>query len=187
MPSLPYAETALEPKMSKETLEYHHGKHHQTYYNTLNTLIKDTEFENMPLEEIVKKSDGKIFNNAAQALNHDIFFAQFTEKPQAQPSGKLADAITRDFGSFDKLKEEMTNAASTLFGSGWAWLSKDSNGKLSVSQESNAGSPLTKGKTPILTIDVWEHAYYIDYRNKRPDYIAAFWQILDWKEIEKRY
>ena len=187
MPQLPYAQDALAPKMSKETFEYHYGKHLQAYINNLNDLIKGTKFEDLSLEEIVKTSDGPIFNNAAQTWNHTFFFLSFSPNPKKKPEGKLAEAIERDFGSFEAMKEQFTKAASGLFGSGWAWLSADKEGKLSISQESNAGTPLKKGLTPIMTCDVWEHAYYIDYRNKRADFIAGFWDILDWGIVEKRY
>lgn len=187
MPQLPYAQDALAPKMSKETFEYHYGKHLQAYINNLNDLIKETKFEDLSLEEIVKTSDGPIFNNAAQTWNHTFFFLSFSPNPKKKPEGKLAEAIERDFGSFEAMKEQFTKAASGLFGSGWAWLSADKEGKLSISQESNAGTPLKKGLTPIMTCDVWEHAYYIDYRNKRADFIAGFWDILDWGIVEKRY
>ena len=187
MPVLPYAPDALEPKMSKETIDYHYGKHLQTYVNNLNNLIPGTEYENMPLDEIVKKAEGPIFNNAGQIWNHTQFFLSFSPDAKKKPTGKLAEAIDRDFGSFDKMKEEFTKAASGLFGSGWAWLSANKDGKLSISQESNAGNPLKKGLTPLMTCDVWEHAYYIDYRNRRPDFITAFWDLLDWEKVEKRY
>ncbi len=170
LPQLPYAADALAPKMSKETIEYHYGKHHQAYVNNLNNLIPGTPYENMPLEEIIVKAEsGPIYNNAAQVWNHTFFFFTLSPTPKSMPSGKLAEAINRDFGSFDAFKEQFTKAAAGLFGSGWTWLAADDNGKLSIVSESNAGNPLRKGLHPLLTVDVWEHAYYIDYRNVRPD------------------
>ncbi|MCD7962503.1 MAG: superoxide dismutase [Rikenellaceae bacterium] len=187
MPPLKYQEDALSPKMSAETLQFHHGKHEQTYFNTMNTLIEGTEYENMSLEDIVKKSDGKLFNNAAQSWNHVFFFDQFSANPQPRPSGNIAGAIEDQFGSFEGFKKKFTEAGTTLFGSGWVWLYRDNQGNLKISQESNAGNPLKQGYQPIMTCDVWEHAYYIDYRNKLPDYLEAFWNILDWAVIESRY
>jgi Fe-Mn family superoxide dismutase len=187
LPKLNYANEALSPEISKQTIDFHHGKHHQTYVTNLNNLIPGTPFENATLESIVKEADGPIFNNAAQVWNHTFYFNQFSEKKASQLSGSLLNAINKDFGSFEAFKEQFTKAAVTLFGSGWAWLSKDSDGKLIISQESNAGNPLRKGLTPVLTCDVWEHAYYLDYQNKRPDYLAAFWNIIDWDIISARY
>ncbi|MCC8088135.1 MAG: superoxide dismutase [Rikenellaceae bacterium] len=187
MPPLKYSEDALAPKMSAETLEYHHGKHEQTYFNTMNTLIEGTEYEGMSLEDIVKKSDGKLFNNASQAWNHVFFFDQFSANPKTEPSGSLAEAINRSFGSFDDFRKQFTDAGTTLFGSGWVWFYMEGDGSLKISQESNAGNPLKHGYQPVMTCDVWEHAYYIDYRNKRPDYLEAFWKILDWSVIKSRY
>lgn len=187
MPQLPYALNALEPQMSQETLEYHYGKHLQTYVNNLNELITGTPYEDQTIEEIVKTAEGPLFNNAAQTWNHTFFFLSFSPDPKKKPEGKLAEAIQQDFGSFEAMKEQFSKAAAGLFGSGWTWLSSDKEGKLFITQESNAGNPMRKGLTPILTCDVWEHAYYIDYRNKRPDFIAGFWEILDWERIEKRY
>lgn len=187
LPQLPYAEDALAPHMSKETIEYHYGKHHQTYVNNLNKLIAGTSFEQMPLEEIVLKADGPILNNAAQAWNHTFFFFTFSPTPKSMPSGALAEAIDRDFGSFDQFKERFAQAAAGLFGSGWTWLVSDEDGHLTIVSESNAGNPMRKGLNPLLCIDVWEHAYYIDYRNRRPDFIDNFWKIVDWKVVEERY
>ena len=187
LPNLPYSIEALNPKISKTTLEFHHGKHHQAYVNNLNNLIQGTEFENSDLETIVKESEGGIFNNAAQVWNHTFYFETFSKNPKVEPMGTLAEAIERDFGSFSKFKESFTKAAVTLFGSGWAWLAKDSYGNLQIIQESNAGNPLRNGFTPLLTCDVWEHAYYLDYQNRRPDYVEAFWSLVDWKVVESRF
>ncbi len=180
LPPLPYAMDALEPHISRETLEYHYGKHHQTYVTNLNNLIAGTEFENMSLEEIICKASGPIFNNAAQVWNHTFYWNSLSPNGGGPATGVVGDAINRDFGSFDSFKEAFTKAAVTLFGSGWAWLVKTPEGKLEIVQTSNAGNPLTEGKTPILTCDVWEHAYYIDYRNARPKYLEAFWNLVNW-------
>ena len=187
MPVLPYAQNALEPSMSSETLEYHYGKHLQTYVNNLNGLIQGTKYEDASLETIIKEVEGPIFNNAAQVWNHTHFFLSLSPKAKKTPEGKLAEAINRDFGSFEKFKEEFSAAAGSIFGSGWAWLACDGNGKLSITKESNAGNPMQHGLTPLMTCDVWEHAYYIDYRNRRPDFVKNFWEVLDWAVIEKRY
>jgi len=187
LPKLPYALNALEPHISQQTLEFHYGKHHQAYVNNLNGLIPGTAFENATLEEIVKKSDGGIFNNGAQVWNHTFYFMQFSPKGGGEPSGKLAEAIKKKFNSFENFKSEFKNAAATLFGSGWAWLVKKNDGTLEIVKESNAGNPLRNGMHPILTIDVWEHAYYLDYQNKRPDYIEMFWHLVDWNIIAKRF
>ena len=184
---LPYAADALEPIISKQTIEFHHGKHLAGYVNNLNNLIQGTDFQNLSLEEIVLKSDGGIRNNAGQILNHNLYFEQFAKAPQSAPTGKLADAITRDFGSFDAFKDEFQKKGATLFGSGWVWLSADKNGTLVITQETNASNPIQQGLRPLLTFDVWEHAYYLDYQNRRPDHLAALWQIVDWNVIEKRY
>ncbi len=184
---LPYAYDALEPVISKETMELHHDKHLMTYVTNLNNLIAGTKFENADLETIVKESDGGIFNNAAQAWNHDFYFASFKSNGGGEPKGKLAEAIKTTFGSFDDFKKEFSNAAVTLFGSGWAWLVKDKDGKLSILKESNAGNPLTKGFTPLLAFDVWEHAYYVDFRNRRADHVNALWGIINWDAVEARY
>lgn len=186
IPELPYSKSALEPHISKETLEYHYGKHHKTYVDKLNELIKGTEFEKMTLEEIVKKSSEKIFNNAAQAWNHDFYWHCLAPRGGGEPTGKVADAITKNFGSFAKFKEEFTNTAINTFGSGWAWLVKKSDGSLAIESTPNAKTPLTESnKTPLLTCDVWEHAYYIDYRNVRPEYLKAFWHLVNWEFVEK--
>jgi len=187
MPTLPYAQDALAPHMSHQTLEYHYGKHLQTYVDNLNKAIPGTEFERLPLDEIVKKAKGPIFNNAAQAWNHTFFFLSLSPRPKAAPGGRLAAAIERDFGSLVAMKETFTKTATGLFGSGWAWLSADGQGKLAITAESNAGNPMTSGLTPLMTCDVWEHAYYIDYRNRRPDFLTAFWALLDWAVVEKHY
>ena len=188
--TLPYAPDALEPVISRETIEFHHGKHLQTYVDNLNKLVAGTEFEAMPLEEIVCKSQGGIFNNAGQILNHNLYFGQFAPNPlNANPliPEPLAQAINRDFGSFEAFKAEFEQKGITLFGSGWVWLSADKDGKLVITQETNANNPLTKGLKPLLTMDVWEHAYYIDYRNRRAAHLQALWQIINWDEINRRY
>lgn len=187
MPVLPYAMNALAPYIGEETMEYHYGKHLQGYVDNTNKLIVGTEFENADLEDIVKKATGGLFNNAAQALNHRIYFLSFLPDGQKVPLGRLKEAIDRDFGSFDAFKEEFTKQALGLFGSGWAWLAKDASGKLSIVCKSNAGNPLTDGLIPLMGMDVWEHAYYLDYRNRRADSIKATWEILDWKVIGDRY
>lgn len=180
LPKLPYDLSALEPHISKETLEYHYGKHHQAYVNNLNNLVKGTEFENMFLEDIIRKSSGGIFNNAAQIWNHTFYFNGFKPKGGGEPTGALAKAINDTFGSFTAFKEKFSQAAASQFGSGWAWLVRNAQGKLEIVATSNAGNPMTDGKTPLLTCDVWEHAYYIDYRNARPKYIEHFWEIINW-------
>lgn len=188
LPQLPYSVESLEPNLSSETLEYHYGKHHKTYVNNLNQLIVGTPFEKMTLEQIVEESEGPIYNNAAQVWNHTFYFYSFAQNPQHSPSGPLLKMIEKDFGSFETFKELFTKSAIALFGSGWVWLVEDKHeGKLSIVSESNAGNPLRHGLKPLLTCDVWEHAYYIDYRNLRADYMKAFWNILDWKVIDKRY
>ncbi len=184
---LPYGLTSLAPVLSQDTLEYHHGKHLQAYVNNLNNLKTGTKFENMDLLSIIKESDGPIFNNAAQVFNHEFYFEQFSANPKAKPEGALAKAIDATFGSFDNFQKEFSAAATTVFGSGWAWLVINTDGKLEITKEGNAGTPLTKGLKPLLTFDVWEHAYYLDYQNKRPDYINAVWAIVDWKVIESRF
>ncbi len=186
LPKLPYALDALAPKISQKTLEFHWGKHVQTYITNLNNLIPGTPFENKTLEEIVKTADGGIYNNAAQVWNHTFYFNQFSAKPQSLPTGTLLEKINKSFGSFDAFKEQFTKASITLFGSGWAWLVEESNGNLKIVQEGNAGCPLKQGLKPLLTCDVWEHAYYIDYQNRRADYVNTFWELVDWKVIEKR-
>ena len=185
---LPYAVEALEPVISKQTLEFHHGKHLAGYVNNLNGLLPGSGFEEMTLEEIVCKATGGILNNAGQILNHNLYFGQFAApKTDNAPKGKLAEAIARDFGSFDAFKEAFQKGGATLFGSGWVWLSADQEGKLVITQETNAANPVQKGLKPLLTFDVWEHAYYLDYQNRRPDHLAALWQIIDWEVIEQRY
>jgi Fe-Mn family superoxide dismutase len=185
--ALPYATDALEPVISKQTVELHYGKHHQAYVDNLNKMIVGTKFENSDLETIVKESDGGIFNNAGQVLNHNLYFTSFKPKGGGEPKGKLAEAINSQFGSFDKFKEEFEAAGTSLFGSGWAWLAKDASGKLSIIKESNAGNPVTKGLTPILGFDVWEHSYYLDYQNRRAAHLAELWKIIDWDVVSKRY
>lgn len=184
---LPYAQNALEPVISAETIGFHYGKHLQTYVNNLNGLLPGSGFEGLTLEEIVKKSEGGIFNNAGQILNHNLYFTQFrSPKADNAPTGRIAEAIASQFGSFDSFRDEFQKKGATLFGSGWVWLSADKDGKLVITQETNAGNPLTKGLTPLLTFDVWEHAYYLDYQNRRPDHLAALWQLIDWEEINRR-
>ena len=180
LPPLPYAHDALAPHISTETLEFHHDKHHQTYVTNLNNLIKGTEFENATLEEITKKSSGGIFNNAAQVWNHTFYWESMKPNGGGQPTGALADAINAKWGSFDKFKEEFTKTAVGTFGSGWAWLVKKADGSLDLVSTSNAATPLTTDAKPLLTCDVWEHAYYIDYRNARPKYVEAFWNVVNW-------
>jgi len=187
LPALPYAKNELVPHISEETLEYHYGKHHQTYVTNLNNLIPGTEFDGLTLEEIIVKSSGPIFNNAAQVWNHSFYWNSLTPKGGGLPTGALANAINRTFGSFEKFKEEFTKCAVTTFGSGWAWLVKNTDGSLALVSTSNAGCPLTTGQTPLLTCDVWEHAYYIDYRNARPAYLEAFWALVNWDFAEANY
>lgn len=184
---LPYAADALEPVISKATIEFHHGKHLQAYVNNLNNLIPGTKFENAPLEQIVAESDGAIFNNAGQILNHNLYFTQFSPNGGGEPKRKLADAIKATWGSFEDFKKEFNAAGAGLFGSGWVWLAKDKDGKLSITKEANGSNPVAKGLTPILGFDVWEHAYYLDYQNRRPDHLNALWQIVDWDAVGKRY
>ncbi len=195
--TLPYAIDALEPVISKQTLEFHHGKHLAGYVNNLNGLASPPnpspkgegslgEYE--MLKELVLNSEGAILNNAGQILNHNLYFEQFAgERRKPAPTGKLAEAIERDFGSFEAFKEAFQKGGATLFGSGWVWLSADKDGKLVITQEANAANPIQKGLKPLLTFDVWEHAYYLDYQNRRPDHLAALWQIVDWNIIEQRY
>lgn len=188
LPDLKYAKDALEPVIGASTIEFHHGKHHQAYVTNLNNLIVGTEFEKMSLEEIVKKSSGAIFNNAAQVWNHTFYFDSFTPSDGGEPKAELAAAIEKEWGSFEKFVEEFNKASLSLFGSGWAWLVKDESGRLSIIQESNAGTPLTReGLTPILTFDVWEHAYYLDYQNRRAAYLESLWKIIDWEVVSGRY
>ena len=186
--ALPYAIDALEPVISKQTLEFHHGKHLAGYVNNLNGLLEGSPLAGLPLEEIVCKASGGILNNAGQIQNHELYFGQFrAPKENNAPTEKLAEAIVRDFGSFEAFKEAFQKAGATLFGSGWAWLSADQDGKLVITQETNAANPVQKGLQPLLTFDVWEHAYYLDYQNRRPDHLAALWGIIDWETIGKRY
>ncbi|MEW9900675.1 Fe-Mn family superoxide dismutase [Chitinivorax sp. PXF-14] len=191
LPELPYALDALAPHMSKETLEYHYGKHHQTYITNLNNLIKGTENENLSLEEIVKKAPaGGLFNNAAQVWNHTFFWLGFNPNPNSEaraPSGALADAINAKWGSFDEFKKAFNTSAAGNFGSGWTWLVKKADGSLDIANTSAAATPLTTADTALLTCDVWEHAYYIDYRNSRPNYLEAFWKLVDWSVVAKRF
>jgi Fe-Mn family superoxide dismutase len=186
--ALPYAIDALEPVISRQTLEFHHGKHLAAYVNNLNALLPGSGFEEASLEEIVCKATGGILNNAGQILNHELYFGQFAApKADNAPTGKLAEAIARDFGSFEAFKDAFQKGGATLFGSGWVWLSADKDGKLVITQETNAANPVQKGLKPLLTFDVWEHAYYLDYQNSRPDHLAALWQIIDWEVIGKRF
>ena len=186
LPPLPYAKDALAPSISEETLEFHYGKHHQTYVTNLNKLIPGTEFENLPLEDIVRKASGGIFNNAAQIWNHTFFWNSMTPGG-SKPSGALAEAIDKKYGSYDKFKEEFTKVAVGTFGSGWAWLVRKADGSLDIVSTSNAATPLTTDAKPLLTLDVWEHAYYIDYRNARPKFIEAFWNIVNWDFAGKNF
>ena len=186
--ALPYAMDALEPVISRQTLEFHHGKHLAGYVNNLNGLLEGSSLAGLPLEEMVYKATGGVLNNAGQILNHNMYFEQFSApKADNKPTGKLAEAIVRDFGSFEAFKEAFQKGGATLFGSGWVWLSADKDGKLVITQETNAANPVQKGLKPLLTFDVWEHAYYLDYQNRRPDHLAALWQIIDWKVIAARY
>jgi Fe-Mn family superoxide dismutase len=180
-PELPYPSNALEPYISQETLSFHHGKHHQAYVNKLNELIVGTEFEDASLKEIVEKASGGIFNNAAQVWNHTFYWNCLAPTGGGAPTGAIADAIAAKWGSFDKFQESLSQSAVTNFGSGWTWLVNNEEGELEIVNTSNAGNPLTQGKTPILTIDVWEHAYYVDYRNARPQYVDAYWNLVNWK------
>jgi len=185
LPPLPYPQDALAPHISKETLEFHYGKHHQTYVTNLNNLIAGTEFESASLEEIVKKSSGGIFNNAAQVWNHTFYWNSLSPKGGGEPSGKLADAIKAKWGSVADFKDAFNKSAAGNFGSGWTWLVKKADGSLDIVNTSNAATPLTTGDTPLLTCDVWEHAYYIDYRNARPKYLENFWNLVNWEFAAK--
>jgi superoxide dismutase, Fe-Mn family len=186
LPELPYAMNALEPFITAKTLEFHYGKHHQAYVNNLNNLIQGTEFEPAGLEEIIMKASGGIFNNAAQIWNHTFYWNCLKPEGGGEPSGPLATFINRDFESFEAFKAKFSAACATLFGSGWAWLVQTPEGKLEIVQESNAGNPMKKGLKPLMTCDVWEHAYYLDYQNKRPDYITGFWNLIDWEAVAGR-
>ena len=184
---LPYQANELEPMISEETIGFHHGKHLQTYVNNLNNAIVGTPYETMALEDIVRTAEGGVFNNAGQILNHNLYFLQFRPaRPDNRPVGKIAQAIDAQFGSFEAFKEEFAKKGATLFGSGWVWLSADNEGKLVITQEINAGNPLQRGLKPLLTFDVWEHAYYFDSRNRRPDYMSALWQIINWDVVNER-
>jgi len=187
LPKIPYASDALQPFISKQTIDFHYGRHHQTYVTNLNNLVPGTKFENATLEQIIKEADGGIFNNGAQVWNHTFYFETFSPSGAREPSGLLSAAIEKSFGSFAAFKDQFSKASVTLFGSGWSWLVKMPDGALSIIQESNAGNPLRKGLTPLLTCDVWEHAYYLDYQNKRPDYLQAYWNIVDWNVVAKRF
>lgn len=180
LPNLPFEKNALEPHISAETLDYHHGKHHNAYVNKLNAAIEGTEFAAMSLEEIIKKADGGLFNNAAQVYNHTFYWNCLAPNAGGSPTGAIADAISTKWGSFDKFKEEFTSKAGGNFGSGWTWLVKTANGELDIFNTDDAGCPLTHGLTPLMTVDVWEHAYYVDYRNARPKYLDAFWSLVNW-------
>lgn len=186
-PELPYANDALAPTISRETIDYHYGKHEKAYIANLNRLIEGTEYADMELEDIIRNSSGALFNNASQAWNHIFYFFSFSPDGGGKPSGKLAEAIDRDFGSFEEFKKLFVETGVGLFGSGWVWLSKDNDGKLVITAGQNAANPLTEGLTPILTFDVWEHAYYLDYQNRRADALNALWDIVDWSVVESRY
>jgi len=187
LPALPYAKNALAPVISEETIEYHYGKHHQAYVTNLNNLIPGTEFESMSLEDIIRKSSGGVFNNAAQVWNHTFYWSCLRPTGGGGPSGALADAINAKFGSFDDFKKQFSQSAATNFGSGWTWLVKNADGSLEIVNTSNAGTPLTTGKTALLTVDVWEHAYYVDYRNARPKYLEEIWKIINWGFVADNY
>jgi Fe-Mn family superoxide dismutase len=185
LPPLPYANDALQPHISAETIEYHYGKHHQTYVNNLNNLIKGGEFENASLEDIIKKSSGGMFNNAAQVWNHTFYWNCLSPNGGGEPTGAVADAINKAFGSFADFKEKFSTSAATNFGSGWTWLVQNGDGSVEIFNTSNAGTPMTEGKKALLTVDVWEHAYYIDYRNARPKYLENFWNLVNWDFVAK--
>ena len=187
LPKLSYALDALHPHLSKETLEYHYGKHHQAYVNNLNNLIKGTEFEALTLEAIIMKATGGIFNNAAQIWNHTFYWNSLTPNSTQQPNGPLAEAIQKQFGSFEEFKKQFSQTATALFGSGWTWLVKNRSGNLEIMSTSNAHLPMKESKVALFTCDVWEHAYYIDYRNVRPTYIEHFWQLVNWKFAEQNF
>ncbi|HIX27470.1 MAG TPA: superoxide dismutase [Candidatus Barnesiella excrementigallinarum] len=187
LPTLPYEVNDLAPVISKETIEYHYGKHEKTYIDNLNKLIEGTPFAQKTIEEIIKEAEGPLFNNASQAWNHIFYFFTFSPEGRRAPQGELAEAIDRQWGNFENFQKEFEQAGVSLFGSGWVWLSKDREGKLVISKENNAGSPLTKGLIPLLTFDVWEHAYYIDYRNRRAEHLHKLWEIVDWSVVESRY
>lgn len=186
-PTLPYAPDALAPAISENTVNFHYGKHEKAYIDNLNKLIEGTEFEDEDLEDIIRTSSGALFNNASQAWNHIFYFFSFSPDGGGEPEGDLGHAIAEQFGSFEKFKEAFVDAGVKIFGSGWVWLSKDEQGRLFITQESNAGNPITKGLIPILTFDVWEHAYYLDYQNRRADALNQLWSIIDWAVVESRY
>lgn len=186
-PRLPYAPDALAPAISQETVDYHYGKHEKAYIDNLNKLIEGTEYEDMALEDIIRSSSGALFNNASQAWNHIFYFFTFSPDGGGEPDGDLRKAIDRDFGSFEKFQKDFVQAGVSLFGSGWVWLSKDNDGKLFITQASNAGNPLTDGLTPLLAFDVWEHAYYLDYQHRRADSLNKLWEIVDWDVVASRY
>ncbi len=187
LPALKFGPKDLEPHISERTIEFHYGKHHQAYVNNLNKLVEGTKFEQASLEDIIRDAEGGIFNNCAQVWNHSFYFDGFSPKGGGMPKGILGDALERDFHSFSEFQEQFTAAANTLFGSGWVWLVKGSEGKLKIMQESNAGNPIRGGLIPILACDVWEHAYYLDYQNRRPDYMKSFWEIVDWEMVAARF
>ena len=184
---LPYEPTALEPAISAETLSFHHGKHLAGYVNTLNGLIEGTEYAELPLEELVRKSEGPIFNNAGQLLNHNLYFTQFAPNKGGQPTGKLLDAIVAKWGSFEAFQQEFLNACTTLFGSGWAWLAAKEDGELVITKEANGSNPVVQGLRPLFGVDVWEHAYYLSYQNRRADHVKDLWAIVDWDVVASRY
>lgn len=186
-PDLPYANDALAPVISKETVDYHYGKHEKAYIDNLNNLIKGTEWEESPLEEIIKEASGPLFNNASQAWNHILYFFSFSPNGGGEPKGELAEAIKKQFGSFEEFKKQFEDAGAKIFGSGWVWLSTDDDKNLYITQGSNAENPLTKDLYPILTFDVWEHAYYLDYQNRRAEYLHKLWDIVDWDVVESRF
>ncbi|PWK50098.1 superoxide dismutase [Pleionea mediterranea] len=187
LPALPYAKDALAPTISEETLEFHYGKHHNTYVDKLNGLVKGTEFENASLEDVIKKSSGGVFNNAAQVWNHTFYWNSMSPNGGGEPEGALADAINETFGSFEDFKKKFSESAANNFGSGWTWLVKNGEGKLEIVNTSNAGCPITDGLTPLITVDVWEHAYYIDYRNARPKYLEGFFKLANWDFAAKNF
>jgi len=186
LPQLPYSLHALEPVISSRTIEFHYGKHHQAYLNNLKNLLPGSPFEKSGLEEMIKKAEGGVFNNAAQVWNHTFYWESLSPSGGGEPKGKLMEVLEENFGNFAKFRESFSQAAATLFGSGWAWLSISAEGKLEIDKESNAGNPLRHGKKPLLTCDVWEHAYYLDYQNRRLDYIEAFWKLIDWNRVSAR-
>ena len=187
LPALPYAQNALEPVISEETIGYHYGKHHQTYVTNLNNLVPGTEFEGKPLEEIIMNASAGIFNNAAQVWNHTFYWNCLSPNGGGEPSGALAEAINSAFGSFDEFKKQFSTSAATNFGSGWTWLVKNSDDSIEIFNTSNAGSPMTDGKTALLTVDVWEHAYYVDYRNARPQYLEEIWKLINWDFVAANF